>query len=184
MLNNAWEGYHTCLFAYGQTGSGKSHSMIGYGVNKGIVPQACEEMFRRIGENTDKEKSFQVTTSMLQIYNEKIEDLFVEQAKRPKEGLKIRESSGIGVYVEGAQEVAVSSFAEIERYMNIADKNRTVAATLMNQTSSRAHTVITIKFKQIINFNGKKSEKSSVINLVDLAGSEKSSKTGTTGINF
>jgi hypothetical protein len=34
--------------------------------------------------------------------------------------------------VEGAQEVAVSSFAEIERYMNIADKNRTVAATLMN----------------------------------------------------
>ena len=106
--------------------------MIGYGVNKGIVPQACEEMFRRIGTNSDKEKSFQVTTSMLQIYNEKIEDLFVEQSKRPKEGLKIRESSGIGVYVEGAQEVAVSSFEEIERYMNIADKNRTVAATLMN----------------------------------------------------
>ena len=101
-MNNAWEGFHTCLFAYGQTGSGKSHSMIGYGVNKGIVPQACEEMFRRIEENKDKEKSFQVTTSMLQIYNEKIEDLFVEQSKRPKEGLKIRESSGIGVYVEGA----------------------------------------------------------------------------------
>ena len=121
---------------------------------------------------------------MLQIYNEKIEDLFVESSKRPKEGLKIRESTGIGVYVEGAQEVAVSSFAEIERYMNIADKNRTVAATLMNQTSSRAHTIIAIKFKQVINFNGKKSEKSSVINLVDLAGSEKSSKTGTTGINF
>jgi hypothetical protein len=32
--------------------------MIGYGVNKGIVPQACEEMFRRIGTNSDKEKSF------------------------------------------------------------------------------------------------------------------------------
>ena len=55
---------------------------------------------------------------------------------------------------------------------------------MMNQTSSRAHTIIAIKFKQVINFNGKKSEKSSVINLVDLAGSEKSSKTGTTGINF
>ncbi len=23
ILNNAWEGYHCCLFAYGQTGSGK-----------------------------------------------------------------------------------------------------------------------------------------------------------------
>ena len=38
VLDNAWLGYHTCLFAYGQTGSGKSHSMIGYGENKGIVP--------------------------------------------------------------------------------------------------------------------------------------------------
>jgi hypothetical protein len=33
-LDNAWQGYHCCLFAYGQTGSGKSYSMIGYGTNK------------------------------------------------------------------------------------------------------------------------------------------------------
>ena len=45
VLDNAWEGYHTCLFAYGQTGSGKSHSMIGYGQNKGVVPLACDEIF-------------------------------------------------------------------------------------------------------------------------------------------
>ena len=38
VLDNAWQGYHCCLFAYGQTGSGKSYSMIGYGANKGIVP--------------------------------------------------------------------------------------------------------------------------------------------------
>tara|TARA_B110000285_G_C14566852_1_gene356057 strand:- start:90 stop:227 length:138 start_codon:yes stop_codon:yes gene_type:complete len=43
----------------------------------------------------------------------------------------------------------------------------------MNQTSSRAHTVITIKFKQIRQEAGRKLEKLSVINLVDLAGSEK-----------
>ena len=75
--------------------------MMGYGTNKGIIPLACEEIFNRISANTDKEKTFQVTTSMLQIYNEKVEDLFVEQSKR-KEGLKIRESAGLGVYVEGA----------------------------------------------------------------------------------
>ena len=34
VLDNAWQGYHCCLFAYGQTGSGKSYSMIGYGTNK------------------------------------------------------------------------------------------------------------------------------------------------------
>lgn len=41
ILDNAWLGYHCCLFAYGQTGAGKSYSMIGYGANIGIVPIAC-----------------------------------------------------------------------------------------------------------------------------------------------
>ena len=77
VLNNAWEGYHTCLFAYGQTGSGKSHSMIGYGANKGIVPMATEEIFTRIANNTDTTKSYEVTAMMCEIYNEKVQDLMV-----------------------------------------------------------------------------------------------------------
>ena len=59
VLDNAWEGFHSCLFAYGQTGSGKSYSMIGYGANKGIVPQATEEIFRRISDNKDSSKRFE-----------------------------------------------------------------------------------------------------------------------------
>ena len=54
VLDNAWQGYHCCLFAYGQTGSGKSYSMIGHGKNKGIVPKACDEIFKRIRANTDE----------------------------------------------------------------------------------------------------------------------------------
>jgi kinesin family protein 1 len=38
VLDNAWQGYHTCLFAYGQTGSGKSYSIVGYDKNPGIIP--------------------------------------------------------------------------------------------------------------------------------------------------
>jgi kinesin family protein 13 len=34
--------------------------MIGYGANKGIVPLACEEIFRRINENKDPDKHYQV----------------------------------------------------------------------------------------------------------------------------
>ena len=51
----------------------------------------------------------------------------------------------------------------------------------MNATSSRAHTVITIEFKQVIKEGGRTMEKISVINLVDLAGSEKAGQTGATG---
>jgi hypothetical protein len=32
--------------------------MIGYGENKGIVPMAAEEIFKRITENDDKDKEF------------------------------------------------------------------------------------------------------------------------------
>jgi hypothetical protein len=60
VLDNAWEGYHCCLFAYGQTGAGKSYSMVGYGANKGIVPMACEEIFIRIGNNTDTGLRYEV----------------------------------------------------------------------------------------------------------------------------
>ncbi len=89
--------------------------MIGYGTNRGIVPLACEEIFTRIQANTDPEKSYQVTVSMVEIYNEKVQDLLISPAKRPKEGLKIRENQTYGVYIEGIQKVAVNSFKEIER---------------------------------------------------------------------
>lgn len=40
----------------------------------------------------------------------------------------------------------------------------------MNATSSRAHTVVTITFDQILKGDSGETKKSSVMNLVDLAG--------------
>jgi hypothetical protein len=48
--------------------------------------------------------------------------------------------------------------------------NRTVASTNMNATSSRAHTVVSIQFDQIIKTGAGQNKKTSVMNLVDLAG--------------
>jgi hypothetical protein len=59
--------------------------------------------------------------------------------------------------------------------------SRSIGATQMNQTSSRAHTIITIEFKQIIEDESKKTEKFSQIHLVDLAGSEKAGQTKAEG---
>jgi hypothetical protein len=66
--------------------------MVGYGANKGIVPISCEEIFHRINNNTNTEKSFEVLVSMLEIYNEKVQDLLTPIKKRPSSGLKVRES--------------------------------------------------------------------------------------------
>jgi hypothetical protein len=181
ILDNAWMGYHCCLFAYGQTGSGKSYSMVGYGANKGIVPISCDEIFRRIRDNEDKEKSFEVSVSMLEIYNEKVQDLLCPASKRPAQGLKVRESKTLGVFVEGLSSYPVTSYEEISKKTDEGYENRTIGSTLMNATSSRAHTIVTVEFKQVTLINNKRTEKISVINLVDLAGSERSSSTGATG---
>ena len=65
--------------------------------------------------------------------------------------------------------------------MELSQRNKTIGYTMMNASSSRAHTVITIEIKQIIKENGRKKEKVSTINLVDLAGSEKAGQTKATG---
>ena len=181
ILDNAWMGYHCCLFAYGQTGSGKSYSMVGYGANKGIVPISCDEIFKRIGQNKDADKSFEVQVSMLEIYNEKVQDLLIKPDKRPPSGLKIRESKILGIFVDGLSKHPVTSYEQISNKMDEGYNNRTIGSTLMNATSSRAHTIVTIEFRQITMVAKKKSEKLSMINLVDLAGSERSGSTGATG---
>lgn len=65
--------------------------------------------------------------------------------------------------------------------MQEGSRNRSIAATEMNASSSRAHTIISIEFKQKEMVEGKKRGKLSVIYLVDLAGSQKVGKTGATG---
>lgn len=184
VLNNSFEGYNACLFAYGQTGAGKSYSMVGYGANKGIIVRACEEIFERIKHNTDPNLRSEVQVSMLEIYNEQVQDLLQPMEKRPKGGLKIRHTPQLGTFVQDLSKCPVDSYAAIQAKLDEGTANRTVGATLMNATSSRAHTVLQICFRQVSIDPGTGepvSQKCSEINLVDLAGSERAGSTGATG---
>ena len=63
---------------------------------------------------------------MIEIYNEKVQDLFMRPNARPKEGLNVREHPQTGVYVEGAQDVPVDSYDAIERQLAFGNENRTI----------------------------------------------------------
>jgi len=115
MLDNAWNGYNAALFAYGQTGSGKSYTMVGYNQNKGIVPMMCEELFRRIEREKSSKTEFQITFSMLEIYNEKVRDLLAR--KNVPGGLKIRQNKKDGFFVFGLTKNAVSSAEDALKWM-------------------------------------------------------------------
>jgi len=75
----------------------------------------------------------------------------------------------------------VASYKAIEQAISQASENRTIGATAMNSTSSRAHTVTCIEFKQVEKVADRSCTKLSMINLVDLAGSEKCAQSGAQG---
>jgi hypothetical protein len=66
--------------------------MVGYGANKGIVPISCDKILRRIKDFPNKEMQFEVSVSMLEKYNEKVQNLLCPASERPANGIKIRES--------------------------------------------------------------------------------------------
>uniref|UniRef100_A0A3Q3JIR6 Kinesin motor domain-containing protein n=1 Tax=Monopterus albus TaxID=43700 RepID=A0A3Q3JIR6_MONAL len=181
ILENAFQGYNACIFAYGQTGSGKSFSMMGNGEQPGLIPRLCCSLFERVHREATDANTFKVEVSYMEIYNEKVRDLL--DPKGSRQSLKVREHKVLGPYVDGLSQLAVTSFADIEVLMSEGNKSRTVAATNMNEESSRSHAVFSIIVTQTLYDlqSGNSGEKVSKMSLVDLAGSERASKTGAAG---
>uniref|UniRef100_A0A7N6B9H9 Kinesin motor domain-containing protein n=1 Tax=Anabas testudineus TaxID=64144 RepID=A0A7N6B9H9_ANATE len=182
MLLHAFEGYNVCIFAYGQTGAGKSYTMMGKQEpgQEGIIPQLCEELFQRTGENTDPDLTYSVEVSYMEIYCERVRDLLNPKSQGT---LRVREHPILGPYVEDLSKLAVTGFTDIRDLMDAGNKARTVAATNMNETSSRSHAVFTIVFtqKRRDQMTSLDTEKVSKISLVDLAGSERADSSGAKG---
>ncbi|XP_022531185.2 kinesin-like protein KIF1A isoform X16 [Astyanax mexicanus] len=183
MLLHAFEGYNVCIFAYGQTGAGKSYTMMGRQEKdqQGIIPLLCEDLFTKINDsNNDNSMSYSVEVSYMEIYCERVRDLL---NPKNKGNLRVREHPLLGPYVEDLSKLAVTSYNDIQDLMDSGNKARTVAATNMNETSSRSHAVFNIIFTQRRHDSetDNTSEKVSKISLVDLAGSERADSTGAKG---
>ncbi|XP_011258936.1 kinesin-like protein unc-104 isoform X14 [Camponotus floridanus] len=182
MLIHAFEGYNVCIFAYGQTGAGKSYTMMGKQEDgqEGIIPQICKDLFRKISYTSNERLKYSVEVSYMEIYCERVRDLL-----NPKNrgNLRVREHPLYGPYVEDLSKLAVLSYQDIHDLIDEGNKARTVAATNMNETSSRSHAVFTIFFTQQQQdcATGLMTEKVSKISLVDLAGSERADSTGAKG---
>ncbi|XP_037982052.1 kinesin-like protein KIF1C [Motacilla alba alba] len=185
MLAHAFEGYNVCILAYGQTGAGKSYTMMGRQEpgQRGIIPQLCEDLFARVAREGSPELSFSVEVSYLEIYCERVRDLLNPKSRG---GLRVREHPLLGPYVQDLSRLAVASFADIADLMDSGNKARTVAATNMNETSSRSHAVFTIVFSQRRQdpLSDLATEKVSRISLVDLAGSERADASGAKGVRL
>merc|ERR1719238_385094 len=139
----------------------------------GVIPRTFEHIFKNI--NTTPGKKFLVRASYLEIYNEEIRDLL---SKNPKAKLDLKDHPDGGVFVKDLSKFVVKSVGEMQQVMEAGQRNRSVASTLMNNESSRSHSIFTITIESC---DAEGRIRAGKLNLVDLAGSERQSKTGATG---
>ena len=192
MIDRAIEGYHSTIFAYGQTGSGKTHTMQGdekiddgsRSQLNGLIPQAVFNLFKKIQSHPDR--TFCISVSFLQIYNEKIYDLLNPSSLNPKTvgsnvgGLRLRWNKDEEFTVENLFVFECKTADELMKYFLYGLKNRINSSHKLNMSSSRSHSILTIRVESFYH-NNPTHVLCSKIELVDLAGSERIGMTGTEG---
>ncbi|XP_065428668.1 kinesin-like protein KIF14 isoform X5 [Chrysemys picta bellii] len=188
LLDKVFEGYNTCLFAYGQTGSGKSYTMTGYADEVGIIPRFCKEIFWKVNLTQQEEVKHRIELSYFEVYNERIHDLLTssKDANAKKKALKVREHPILGPYVTGLSTYVVGSFADVQTWLELGNKQRATAATSVNERSSRSHSVFKLVVAQTKreHLEGEAHDHMLVshVNLVDLSGSERCNLAQTSGL--
>lgn len=162
------KGVNSSVFCYGNTGSGKTFTMLGTKKYPGIIVNFITTMFEYF-ESVQGLYSVKTSFTYFQIYNEKVYDMFTNKE------LCLREFND-EVIIKGLTQVEVKDKTEFQRNFEIANKNRKVGNTALNESSSRSHTIIRLDCF----VDGKKSH----VYLIDLAGSENNKKTGNAGLRL
>eukprot|EP00818_Percolomonas_sp_WS_P000780 CAMPEP_0117452766 /NCGR_PEP_ID=MMETSP0759-20121206/9812_1 /TAXON_ID=63605 /ORGANISM="Percolomonas cosmopolitus, Strain WS" /LENGTH=897 /DNA_ID=CAMNT_0005245647 /DNA_START=204 /DNA_END=2898 /DNA_ORIENTATION=+ len=149
IVNDVLQGRNGVIFAYGQTSSGKTFAIVGNDTDLGILPRSIRALFNSI-QRTYHGREFLIRCSYLEIYNETIRDLL----KPSQDGTtyKLREKPSGEVFVENLHEVIVCTSEQMNHYVQLGMKHRSVGATSMNQNSSRSHCIfrITVESTEVV----------------------------------
>lgn len=169
VVEGVLSGINGTVFCYGQTGSGKTYTMEGTERDPGLLARLGASIF-----DSSQIAPEEVSVSFVEIYMEKLQDLLV-----PSNKVEVRETLNGSVYLANACERVVSSSSALLSCVKAGQKNRSVAATRMNERSSRSHSVFSVSVRTIDSVSGLPLR--GVLHFVDLAGSESQGRTGAAG---
>ncbi|XP_030204647.1 kinesin-like protein KIF20A isoform X1 [Gadus morhua] len=159
------------------------------GVSAGCLPPAGQSSTTTDDDAASMESgstetgdfTFTLWVACYEIYNESVYDL-LQTTSGPKSKkratLRVCEDRAGSAYVRDLKWINIHSLEEANALLQFGNKNRSAASTKMNQSSSRSHSIFTMKLLKI---NGNRVERISEFSLCDLAGSERCNKTKTLG---
>ncbi|WZZ18483.1 hypothetical protein YC2023_111572 [Brassica napus] len=176
MVVSVLDGYNVCIFAYGQTGTGKTFTMEGTPQNRGVNYRTVEQLFEIANERRET-ISYNISVSVLEVYNEQIRDLLATSPASKK--LEIKQSFDGSHHVPGLVEAKVENINEVWNVLQAGSNARAVGSNNVNEHSSRSHCMLSIMVKAKNLMNGDCTK--STLWLVDLAGSERLAKTDVQG---
>ncbi|EFY92052.1 kinesin related protein 1 [Metarhizium acridum CQMa 102] len=172
LVQSALDGYNVCIFCYGQTGSGKTYTMSS---EDGMIPRATHMIYDTMTKLKEKSWEYTMEGSFVEVYNEELNDLLTpndRSADARSRKLEIRhDEARKQTTIVNCKTVQLNSASSVERILDEAQKNRSVAATKANERSSRSHSVFILKLVGENVATGERCE--GTLNLVDLAGSER-----------
>lgn len=177
LVQSALDGYNVCIFCYGQTGSGKTYTMSS---DDGMITRAVHQIYDTARSLEPKGWTYVMEGSVVELYNENLNDLLGKAEEFDKKKHEIRhDMQKSKTTITDITTVTLDSPATVESILQRAATNRSVAATKVNERSSRSHSVFILKLIGENTTTGERSE--GTLNLVDLAGSERLSQSGATG---
>ncbi|KAL7223510.1 hypothetical protein ACSBR1_025041 [Camellia fascicularis] len=176
MVMSVLDGYNVCIFAYGQTGTGKTFTMEGTEQNRGVNYRTLEELFK-ISDERSETFTYNISVSVLEVYNEQIRDLLAASPTSKK--LEIKQASEGFHHVPGIVEAKVENTSQIWSVLQAGSSARAVGSNNVNEHSSRSHCMLCIMVRAKNLMNGECTN--SKLWLVDLAGSERLAKTDAQG---
>lgn len=177
LITSCVDGYNVCIMAYGQTGSGKTHTMMGTVQEPGVNRRAIYRLLNIC--DTRLQWKYRLFLSMVEIYQEEVRDILADKTSA---NVKIMSNQDDEIMLQGLTEHEVRCDNDIFRYFDKGEKNRTVASTLLNITSSRSHLIVLLKVYGENRIHLTTSI--GTLTLCDLAGSENVTKSGATGERF
>ena len=143
----------------------------------GIIPRTLFSLFEQLERDVIE---YSVRVSYLELYNEELKDLLSPDQHDTRK-LKIYEDLNRkgSVVVQGSEEILVKSAQDVISVLQRGSLRRQIAATKMNDTSSRSHGIftVTVHIKETTT-EGEELLKVGKLHLVDLAGSENIGRSG------
>jgi len=176
VIDSCLAGYNGTIFAYGQTGSGKTYTMSGGDSweERGLIPRVFTRLFESLAQRS-QETTFSVYASYLEIYKENGYDLLDRaHAETPFERwnkISLFEDQHSNLHLKNLSIHTCSSEEQAIDLLMTGNFIRQVAATPMNQASSRSHCIFTLAIEGHNHMANVIT--TSKLHLVDLAGSER-----------